>query len=161
MILVTGTAPRCGTSAMMRELIKHYKPHSYAQRFPDYVAVHKNPEGFWDIQMDKLFIEDPIPTEEKTVLKLWSPQFSRINSDSVKLMVIMFRKDLEAQVKSISECALAEGSECPTEQHIKQMFINQQTGINRYFKNVPKLGVEMETFREHSKAIISSIKELV
>ena len=70
MINVTGTAPRCGTSAMMRELLKEYKPHSYAQDFPDYVAREKNPEGFWDINKKYLYGDDPIPYEEACTLKM-------------------------------------------------------------------------------------------
>ena len=58
MIVVTGTAPRCGTSAMMRALLKHYDPHSYAEAFPEYVAKEKNPLGYWDMNKEKLVLKN-------------------------------------------------------------------------------------------------------
>ena len=161
MILVTGTAPRCGTSAMMRALIQYYKPHSYSQAFPEYVAKHMNPEGYWDIEKGKLFSEEQIPTEENSVLKLWAPQFPRVKAEDVKLLVVMSRKNFYDQIKSLCACAVAEGLEYPSDHQISQMFLNQKIGIDSYFKDTPKIRVDMETFRDNPEPIISYIKELV
>lgn len=161
MIVVTGTAPRCGTSAMMRALLEHYEPHSYAEAFPEYVAKEKNPLGYWDMNKEKLFSADPIPTEECSVIKLWAPQFPRVQAEDIKLLVVMSRGDFDAQVKSIYHCAIAEGLAPPSHELISGMFLNQKNGIDAFFKDVPKIRVEMDTFRDNPNPIISYIKELV
>lgn len=159
MIVVTGTAPRCGTSAMMRALLQYYKPHSYVEQFPEYVATEKNPDGFWDLAKDKL--HKNIPYEKGTVVKLWAPSFKGIDSSKVKLLVVMSRKDFVKQVESMISCAIAEGFASPTPEQISQMFLNQKTGIDEHFPNTPKIRVEMETFKKDPDKIISYIKEIV
>tara|TARA_B100001093_G_C26701482_1_gene959298 strand:+ start:156 stop:641 length:486 start_codon:yes stop_codon:yes gene_type:complete len=161
MIVVTGTAPRCGTSAMMRELLKEYKPHSYSEKFPSYAAPEKNPEGFWDIKKEALFTDDPIPTEEDSVIKLWHPQFSRINSDDVNLVIVMTRKNFYDQVQSIRSCAIAEGQIEPSPKQISQIFKNQQQGLSSSFSETTQLRVNMETLKKDPESVISYIKEIL
>ncbi len=159
MIIVTGTAPRCGTSAMMRTLLAEYKPHSYAKAFPSYTARDQNPEGFWDISQDFLFADDPIPTEEDAVLKLWAPQFHRISIEDVSLLVVMSRPNFIDQVESIHRCAVAEGFTAD-DSIISSMFKNQRDGINTYFNETPTIRVNMETLREEPNMVLEAIKEM-
>ena len=161
MIVVTGTAPRCGTSAMMRELLKEYKPHTYAQDFPDYVAREKNPEGFWDMNKKYLFGDDPIPYEEDSVIKLWSPHFNRAPVQDVKLLIVMQRENFLDQMKSMHSCAIAEGYSSVEPHHLSMMFKNQKTGIDETFSETPQIRVMMETLREDPESVISSIKEII
>ena len=159
MIVVTGTAPRCGTSAMMRALLEHYKPHSYASAFPEYVAREKNPEGFWDLDKDKL--QSTIPYEEGSVVKLWSPSFPHLDVTKVKLLVVMSRNNFTHQVQSMVDCAVAEGLGPLEPKQISQIFLNQKNGIDEHFADTPKVRVEMERFRQDPDEIISYIKEIV
>jgi len=161
MIVVTGTAPRCGTSAMMRELIKEYKPHSYAQDFPDYVAREKNPEGFWDIRKERLFGDDPIPYEEDSVIKLWAPQFHRVEVQDIKLLIVMQRANFLHQIESMRSCAIAEGFLNVEPSHLSMMFKSQKTGIEDTFSETPQIRIMMETLREDPDSVISSIKEII
>jgi hypothetical protein len=146
MIVVTGTAPRCGTSAMMRELLKEYKPHSYSEKFPAYSAKEKNPEGFWDIKKEALFTDELIPTEEDSVIKLWHPQFHRVNT---------------SEVQSIRSCAIAEGQLEPSPKQISQLFRNQQQGISSIFNENTQLRVRMETLRKNPESVLSYVKEIL
>lgn len=161
MIIVTGTAPRCGTSAMMRELIKSHKPHSYAQDFPDYVAREKNPEGFWDINKEYLYGDDPIPYEEDSVLKLWSPHFPRVVVQDIKLLIVMQRTNFLDQIESMRSCAIAEGYSAVEPHHLSMVFKNQKTGIDETFSETPQIRVKMETLREDPESVISLIKEII
>jgi hypothetical protein len=160
MIVVTGTAPRCGTSAMMRLLLTEYKPHSYVEAFPSYVARDKNPEGFWDVK--DAFGTDKIPYEEDAAIKLWAPHFPRVDADEVKLLVVMHRDNFKEQVDSIHSCAIAEGlADFCNAEVISSMFINQQTGIENTFNETPQLRVRMSTLREDPDSVISQIKEMI
>jgi len=161
MIVVTGTAPRCGTSAMMRLLLQSFEAHSLAEAFPEYVAREKNPDGFWDMKKEALFSSEKIPYEENKVIKLWSPQFSRVDASKVKLVVLMTRDDFEAQVASIYNCAIAEGFAPPTGEVISGMFQAQKEGIKSNFSNTQLLRVRMEDLREYPDQILSHIKEIV
>jgi hypothetical protein len=161
MIVVTGTAPRCGTSAMMRELLKEYKPHSYSEKFPAYSAKEKNPEGFWDIKKEALFTDELIPTEEDSVIKLWHPQFHRVNTSDVKLVIIMTRDSFIDQVQSIRSCAIAEGQLEPSPKQISQLFRNQQQGISSIFNENTQLRVRMETLRKNPESVLSYVKEIL
>lgn len=161
MIVVTGTAPRCGTSAMMRELIKEYTPHSYSEKFPSYAAPEKNPEGFWDIKKEALFTDEIIPTEENSVIKLWYPQFNRLNIEDVKLVIVMTRSNFVEQVKSIRSCAIAEGSPDPAPHEISRIFNNQQYGLDTIFNETPQIRIKMETLRKDPESVISYIKEIL
>ena len=161
MIVVTGTAPRCGTSAMMRLLLTEFQPHSLTEAFPEYVARDKNPEGFWDIKKENLSSDESIPHEEGTVIKVWAPQFPRLDIEKVKLVVLMTRDDFMAQVESIYHCAVAEGFAPPTSEQISNMFMNQKEGIKSTFTNAQLLRVRMEDLREFPDRILSHIKEIV
>lgn len=158
MILVTGAAPRTGTSAMMRALIEHFKPHSFLEKFPTYVAKSQNPEGFWDIAQDK-FGQDLIPDEPNTVIKLWAPHFERVDPDTIQHIVWMHRLDFNNHVRSMHECASAEGYSIDST-IIAKIFINQQKGLER-FKTIPRTIVPMEEFREDPEFFIREIKEAV
>lgn len=160
MIVVTGNAPRSGTSAMMRALVELYKPHSYAELFPEYVAKEQNPEGYWDVKKEHLWTDAPIPTEENTVIKLWAPMFHRINVDDVKLLVFMDRADFMRQVNSIERTSSAEGFTVDSKQ-IADMFINQRTRAQDIFKNTNTLVVDMESFRADPELFIDHIREVV
>ena len=159
MIVVTATAPRAGTSAMMRALLEHYKPHSYAEAFPEYVAREKNPDGFWDLAKDKLQAE--IPYEEGSVIKLWAPSFAGLDTSRVKLLVVMSRSNFTEQVQSMVDCAVAEGLGVLEPKQISQIFLNQKNGIDGHFADTPKIRVDMERFRQDPDEIISYIKEIV
>ena len=154
MIVVTGTAPRCGTSAMMRLLLTEYQPHSYIEEFPSYVAREKNPEGFWDVK-DALGT-DHIPYEENTAIKLWAPHYSRVDPNDVKLVVVMHRDDIKQQYESIHSCAIAEGfGDSCTPEMISAMFATQQAGLETHFSETPQLRVRMASLREDPDSIIS------
>lgn len=160
MIVVTGNAPRSGTSAMMRALLEHYKPHSYAEKFPAYVAKDLNPEGYWDIKKEYVVSEDPIPTEENTVIKLWAPMFHRVNTQDVKLFVFMQRNNFLEQVDSIERCAIAEGFTMSS-QEIAAVFTRQREYAADIFANTNTLVVDMENFREDPDLFIDHIMEVV
>ena len=160
MIIVTGTAPRCGTSAMMRLLLEHYDAHSYIEPFPSYAAREKNPEGFWDLKGEHLFGTDPIPSEDAAI-KLWAPQFPRVDVEDVKLVIVMQRGDFLEQCKSIRSCAVAEGLPDPDPALVARMFHNQQTGIESTFSETPMIRVQMESLRADPDSVISYIKEIV
>lgn len=161
MIVVTGTAPRCGTSAMMRLLLKEFPAHSYLEQFPGYVAKEKNPEGYWDIKQE--IVENPceIPYEENSVIKLWSPMFKNLDTSKVDLLVIMQRKNYLEQIQSIYSCALAEGFSPLSPAVITQLFENQLSGIEERFDTTTKLRVEMEDLRSKPDDVLSLIKELI
>ncbi len=161
MIVVTGTAPRCGTSAMMRLLLSEFPTHSYAEQFPSYVAEEKNPEGFWDLKPSVIFDQEPIPYEEGTVVKLWSPQFKLIDTSKVKLLVIMQRDNFMEQIQSIYSCALAEGIPPLSPQDISMMFKNQSNGIQEEFADTTKLRVKMSDLRSNPDDVLTLIKELI
>ena len=161
MIVVTGTAPRCGTSAMMRLLLSEFPTHSYAEQFPSYVAEEKNPEGFWDLKPSVIFDQEPIPYEEGTVVKLWSPQFKLIDTSKVKLLVIMQRDNSMEQIQSIYSCALAEGIPPLSPQDISMMFKNQSNGIQEEFADTTKLRVKMSDLRSNPDDVLTLIKELI
>lgn len=161
MIVVTGTAPRCGTSAMMRLLLSEFPTHSYAEQFPSYVAEEKNPEGFWDLKPSVIFDQEPIPYEEGTVVKLWSPQFKLIDTSKVKLLVIMQRDNFMEQIQSIYSCALAEGIPPLSPQDISMMFKNQGNGIQEEFADTTKLRVKMSDLRSNPDDVLTLIKELI
>lgn len=161
MIVVTGSAPRCGTSAMMRLLLTEFNAHSMSEAFPEYVAKEKNPKGFWDIKKDYLFTDDPITYEEDSVIKLWAPHFHRIDADDVKLVILMTRDNLEEQAESIYYCAIAEGHSPPTSEIISTLFRNQREGIKQHFSNTPLLRVRMEDLREYPEQVLSHIKEII
>jgi len=161
MIVVTGTAPRSGTSAMMRTLLKDYfNPHTYAEAFPSYVAREKNPEGFWDVKQEHVFGSGSIPYEPDSVIKLWAPHFPRVNVKKVSLLVIMQRENFSEQIKSMHSCAIAEGLPC-NDQMISHMFKQQQEGINKYFTETPQLWVKMGTLREDPDSVVEQIKEMI
>ena len=161
MIVVTGTAPRCGTSAMMRLLRTEFPAHSYAEQFPSYVAKEKNPEGFWDLKHSTVFGQEQVPYEEGTVVKLWSPQFKLIDTSKVKLLVIMQRDNFMEQIESIYSCALAEGIPPLSPQDISLMFKNQNHGIQEEFADTTKLRVKMSDLRSKPDDVLSLIKELI
>ena len=161
MIVVTGTAPRCGTSAMMRLLLTEFPAHTYAEPFPSYVAEEKNPEGFWDLKSSVIFDQELIPYEEGTVVKLWSPQFKLIDTSKVKLLVIMQRDNFMEQIQSIYSCALAEGIPPLSPQDISMMFKNQSNGIQEEFADTTKLRVKMSDLRSSPDDVLSLIKELI
>lgn len=161
MIVVTGTAPRCGTSAMMRLLLSEFPTHSYAEQFPSYVAEEKNPEGFWDLKPSVIFDQEPIPYEEGTIVKLWSPQFKLIDTSKVKLLVIMQRDNFMEQIQSIYSCALAEGIPPLSPQDISMMFKNQGNGIQEEFADTTKLRVKMSDLRSNPDDVLTLIKELI
>lgn len=161
MIIVTGTAARCGTSAMMRALLDDgYKPHSYSEKFPEYVAPEKNPEGFWDVKKEYLFSSDPIPTED-AVIKLWGPQFHRVEVDDIEAVIVMHRSDIAAQAKSIRSCAIAEGLGDLSPVQVAEMFRIQQDGLTKIFSETPQIRVNMDSLRADPQAVISNIKEIV
>jgi hypothetical protein len=161
MIVVTGTAPRCGTSAMMRLLQTEFPVHSYAEEFPEYVAPEKNPEGFWDVKPSVVFDGERIPYEEGTVIKLWAPQFKLIDTSKVKLLVIMQRENFMEQMKSIYSCALAEGLGPLSPQQVSLMFNAQYQGIEEEFADTTKLRVKMNDLRSSPDDVLSLIKELI
>jgi hypothetical protein len=160
MIVVTGNAPRSGTSAMMRALLEYYEPHSYCEKFPAYVASICNPDGFWDLNEAEITKTDSIPTEPNTVIKLWANHLRRVNADDVKVLVHMVRRDFQAQVQSIFKTAIAEGFR-PDPETVSKLFITQDYLINELFVNTPKIVVDMEDFRKNPKQFISSIREIL
>ena len=160
MIIVTGTAPRAGTSAMMRALLETNKAHSLAEKFPNWCAPEKNPEGFWDISLEAKNSEDPIPTEQ-AVIKLWATAFHRVDVSAVDLVVVMRRDDFVGQVDSIVKTGEAQGLPEITHQHISNMFLNQYECVEKYFADVPKLVVTMEKFRNNPEQALTKIKEVV
>lgn len=160
MIVVTGNAPRSGTSAMMRALLEHYEPHSYLEQFPEYVAKERNPEGYWDLKKEHATSSDPIPTESGRVIKLWAPMFDRINVDDVHTLVYMQRNDFVKQVDSIRDTALAEGFTVDSDM-IAKMFINQRNRTQEIFNKTHTIVVDMENFREDPSLFIDHIQEMV
>ena len=161
MIVVTGTAPRCGTSAMMRLLLTEFPAHTYAEPFPSYVAEEKNPEGFWDLKPSVIMNGEAIPYEEGSVVKLWAPQFKLIDASKIKLLVIMQRDNFMKQIESIYSCALAEGIGPMSPQDISLMFRNQLRGIEGEFADTTKLRVKMSDLRSSPDDVLSLIKELI
>ena len=161
MILVTGLAPRSGTSAMMRALTKIYKTHSCIEQYPSWTAREMNPNGFWDICLEQRDGDEPIVTEEHTVLKLWSPQFHRVDPEAVDLIVQMTRSDFIGQVNSIVKTAKAQGLPELTPQHISHMFLNQRECLEKYFPYVDRLIVPMEEFRLSPDKFLRQIKEAI
>ncbi len=161
MILVTGTAPRCGTSAMMRELIKTCKPHSIIEPHPTWTAKDMNPLGHWEISDEHLHSSLPIEKEEHTVIKLWANLFHRLNPADIDLVVHMQRKDFTEQVMSIVKTAEAQGLPTLTRKQISNFFINQHQCLEKYFSETPQITVVMEDFREDPEFFIAQIKEVV
>jgi hypothetical protein len=160
MIVVTGSAPRCGTSAMMRLLVNEYKPHSYAELFPSYVAKEKNPEGYWDMGLSGTQ-EQAIPYEKGSVIKLWAPMFTRIDATKVKLLVVMNRANFVDQVSSIYSTGISEGLGPLSPRQISSLFHNQQSAIDKVFTDTPKLKVMMNDLRKNPGIILSKIKEIL
>lgn len=156
MIVVTGSGPRTGTSAMMRAL---GNPHSYAVPFPGYAAREMNPEGFYDIRDDVLFEHKDIPYEENTVIKLWGPQFEQFDCSKAELLVVMTRSNFVEHIDSIAKCARAEGHE-PTSKKIAWIFKNQLDMIDKHFADTPKMYIDMEEFRSNPDYFITQIKEI-
>jgi hypothetical protein len=145
---------------MMRALIDIYEPHSYLEAFPEYVAEDMNPEGFWDLRKDSL--TEPIPHEEGSVVKLWAPQYGNVDASKVKLVVWMQRRDIRQQVASILKCGEAEGFGQLPSHLIAKMFEDQYRGVyETYFKETPKVVVDMEDFRENPDHYLNQIKEIV
>ncbi len=161
MILVTGTAPRCGTSAMMRELIKICKPHSAIEAHPTWTAKEMNPLGYWDISAEHLSSSASIATEEHTVIKLWANFFHRLDPAGVDLVVQMQRKNFAEQVLSIIKTAEAQGLPTLTRKQLSNFFINQHQCLEKYFSETPQITIMMEDFREDPKYFINQIKEVV
>ena len=160
MIVVTGNAPRAGTSAMMRALIEHYEPHSYAEQVPDYVAPEKNPEGYWDVAGEHRNGDKRIPYEKDSVIKLWAHQFHRVQEKDVDLVVLMWRNNFLEQIQSIYVTAAAQGLPPLTPAHISQMYINQKECLAAFFGNTETLIVPMEEFREEPEYFVGLIKEV-
>lgn len=161
MIIVTGTAPRCGTSAMMRELIRSYKPHSSAEQHPSWTAPEMNPKGYWDLSLAYRDGDKPIVAEPNSVIKLWATQFHRVDPDAVSLVVVMRRSNFTHQVDSIIKTARAQGLPELTRAHISHMFLNQNQCLEKYFDTVPRLDILMEDFRDKPEYFIRQIKEVV
>lgn len=161
MILVTGTAPRCGTSAMMRELIKLYKPHSSLEAHPSWTAHEMNPKGYWDLSLENRDGNEPIEAEPNSVIKLWATQFHRLDPDDVELVVVMNRSNFSHQVNSIIKTARAQGLPELTRAHITHMFLNQNQCLEKYFDAVPRLNILMEDFRDSPDDFIRQIQEVL
>lgn len=160
MIVVTGTAPRCGTSAMMRLLLTEFKPHSMMEKFPSYTAKEMNPLGFWDIKKEELESDNPIPYEEGSVAKLWGAHFQRVDFDQVNLCIVMKRNNIEDQIKSTKKCAIAEGLGELNDEAIQYMFARQYQDVQEHFPKDKTIIVDMDHLRHYPDELLSYIKEI-
>lgn len=160
-IVVTGVAPRCGTSAMMRLLIDNgWQPHALAEQFPGYVAKDQNPLGFWDVSETYLDAPTPIALEQNQCIKLWDSHFINVDWSTVDLMIVMHRPDLQTQLASIHRCAKAEGLNLSAKQY-SQMFLNANNNINAVSGLVDQLRIPMRYLRGAPKSVLHKIKEIV
>lgn len=160
-IVVTGIAPRCGTSAMMRILLDNgWQSHSHAEQFPSYTVKAKNPKGFWDVSQE--FVENPTPIAmgDNECIKLWYPHFNLVDWSTVDLMVVMHRTDFVQQLSSIKKCAGAEGLTLTAKQYA-EMFTNSNKYINNVQDSVKQLKVPMRYLRGSPKSVLHNIKEIV
>ena len=160
-IVVTGIAPRCGTSAMMRLLIKNgWTTHSITEQFPAYVAREENPEGFWDVSEKYLNQATPIALGNNECIKLWDPHFQYMDWTTVDLMIVMHRPDFIKQINSITQCSKAEGLNLTAKQ-CAEMFTNSHQNVEAVSDIVPQLRIPMKYLRGAPKSVLHKIKELI
>lgn len=158
-IVVTGIGPRCGTSAMMRELIaRGWEPHAFAEPFPSYVAPMKNPKGFWDVSIEHLHSDEIVSLAENEVIKVWSPMYNRVDWSTVDHVIVMHREDKSKQIASILSCAEEEGIEVD-DLAIERMFWEPRILL----RDVPvnKTYIEIEELRANPREVLQEIKEAI
>ncbi|MCP4742037.1 MAG: hypothetical protein GY871_07410 [Actinomycetales bacterium] len=158
-IVITGIGPRCGTSAAMREVISRgYTPHRLAEKFPSYTAAERNPLGFWDISLDALESDETFALGENEAIKLWSPQFKRVDWTTVDQVIVMWREDITSQIESILLTAEAEGF-TPSNEQVERMFWEPRVLLKDI--DVPKQFIEIEDLRLDPYGVLDTIKEVV
>ena len=159
-IIVTGLAPRCGTSAMMRLLLDNgWSPSPVSEKFPEYVAPEMNPDGFWDVT--KEWGENPtsVSLKKSECVKLWYQHFPYVDPKSVDLIIAMYREDEDQQTASIYKCAAAEKVEGWSDDLIDRARRLTPFLAKASFPSVPMLSVETEELRSNPEIIISKVKE--
>lgn len=106
-MVVTGVGPRCGTSYVMNEARKAGLP-IHGERFlsGSYVSVPEhNIEGYWETDPNKLksFLNNP-----SGIIKLWNPILKEIDQSLISGLVLLERKDKQAQLQSMKKVFRAE-----------------------------------------------------
>ena len=160
-IVVTGVAPRCGTSAVMRLLLENgWEPHESLEKFPEYVAPEQNPDGFWDVSNEVRLGLPQLAMTGNECIKLWYPMFDLMDWTTVDLLLIMHRKDYVKQIKSILKCAVAEGLDVPLSRW-PRVFNETNEAINTLDETVQQLRIPMPYLRSHPKSVLHKIKEII
>ena len=160
-IVVTGVAPRCGTSAMMQLLLTNgWNPHAVVEQFPRYVAPSENPKGFWDVSDDYRTGATDIALNENECIKLWFPMFKHMDWTTVDLLVVMHRQDVIKQRASILRCAKAERLALTVKQSA-QMFVEANKNINELSDLVKQLKIPMRYLRGSPNSVLHKIKEII
>ena len=149
-IVVTGVAPRCGTSAMMQLLLTNgWNPHAVVEQFPRYVAPSENPKGFWDVSDDYRTGATDIALNENECIKLWFPMFKHMDWTTVI-----------KQRASILRCAKAERLALTVKQSA-QMFVEANKNINELSDLVKQLKIPMRYLRGSPNSVLRKIQEII
>ena len=108
--VVTGLGPRVGSSFVMR-MAKESGLPVVGDKFPEgWCVPEHNPEGYWEFPPDKLNKMEAEDTKEweGKIVKLWFPSLLKVGMTGVDKILLLRRRELSHQVKSIEKCMVDE-----------------------------------------------------
>lgn len=105
---VTGLGPRVGTSFVMNEARKAGLPIIGHKFLPEWTVPKHNPEGYYDLdpfEFVDLYYSGQL---NKRVVKAWGPLLAKVNPNDISCVVLLERKDKQAQLTSIKKVMIDE-----------------------------------------------------
>lgn len=100
---ITGLGPRVGTSFVMNEARKAGLPIIGHKFLPEWTVPKHNPEGYYDLdpfEFVDLYYSGQL---NKRVVKAWGPLLAKVNPNDISCVVLLERKDKQAQLASIKK----------------------------------------------------------
>ena len=166
--VVAGLGPRVGTSYVMLTAKKAGLP-VIGDKFPEGWCIPKhNPDGYWEFPPETLNnIEDTSEWEGK-IIKLWYPTLLKLGMKNVDKVLILRRRELSNQVKSIDKVLKDEVNLPNVINHnlghltAKDILHLHYDGIERWFMSVEDypeiLDVYTEDINEHLDKILKFLR---